>query len=474
MATYPLPLQRTQPPRVQSFATVFTPMSMRAPLPMPTHLLLSTANMARAATAGSLSPNDTFSTRQDIRDWHVASASSGNLMLPSERYRASKMARGGASTAGTLLPISRRGRIASASAGSLMLASEQKRARQLPPGLANVRSQPSLETIAHWHHKRDATSTSARGSTRVASHPVSNASPTSHSVGTIGVPAPAPTSLTLLTPDKSNSGPTRRPATVDSQSYSGPTRRPATVDPHSAGTNAGQAGFRGRKGEPPLDMKKAFQFMDTDKSGHLPVADIRKALGFWNLPIDDAELRALTQVCKVDHDGNVSYSDFVDALARNPVLLSAIRRRGIGPVSKKALNVEPLGQSEQSKRVSCKPTARSEAPYGTSTSVEKLTSTYRFSYLNEWDKHQMRVPIRPRVQHNWTDESKFNAKSTVQEAFHIDEPEGRGPQPSCKPIPLYLPETWGFELTSTTNEAYRPQYGNHRRKPIRPKVEISL
>ena len=67
------------------------------------------------------------------------------------------------------------------------------------------------------------------------------------------------------------------------------------------------------------DMHKAFQYCDVDKSGTLNRAEIARALKLWNVPMSMDKIDALMTVCDTDGDGEVSYAEFVNALARDTV-----------------------------------------------------------------------------------------------------------------------------------------------------------
>ena len=77
------------------------------------------------------------------------------------------------------------------------------------------------------------------------------------------------------------------------------------------------------------DMRKAFYFVDQDRSGTLDKKELRRALDMWNLPIDDAKLDDLIEACDTDGDGQVKYDEFVDALARDTVNPAAMGKRGM-------------------------------------------------------------------------------------------------------------------------------------------------
>ena len=89
-------------------------------------------------------------------------------------------------------------------------------------------------------------------------------------------------------------------------------------------------------------MFKAFQYVDLDRSGTLDRSEIRRALDLWGLGagLDDAALDALFRQCDPNGDGSVSYSEFVDALARDTVTLAAMGKRGLQ--AKEAMGADDL------------------------------------------------------------------------------------------------------------------------------------
>ena len=85
------------------------------------------------------------------------------------------------------------------------------------------------------------------------------------------------------------------------------------------------------------NMFKAFQFIDTDRSGRVDRQEIERALDLWNLPADDDKIKALLSQLDYDGDG-VDYKEFVDALARDTVSVGAMRKRDMQ--SKQAMGVD--------------------------------------------------------------------------------------------------------------------------------------
>ena len=117
-------------------------------------------------------------------------------------------------------------------------------------------------------------------------------------------------------------------------------------------------------------------------------------------------------------------------------------------------------------RESCKPAPSTNAPWASFDGYAKdnYSSTYASAYI------QMGVPkqaqaIRPKAQHPWTSDAKFDTRSTAQDAF-LDM-KGK-PRESCKPIREYEPIQWSAALTTTAGASYIPYYKPVRREPFRP------
>ena len=88
------------------------------------------------------------------------------------------------------------------------------------------------------------------------------------------------------------------------------------------------------------DMFKAFQFIDQDRSGFIGAKELARALDLWNIPIDRETVFKLVQECDKDGNGEISYNEFVDALARDTVAGAAMGKRGMQ--AKEAMGVEAL------------------------------------------------------------------------------------------------------------------------------------
>merc|ERR1711871_1121791 len=117
-----------------------------------------------------------------------------------------------------------------------------------------------------------------------------------------GAPAPPPT-ITLI---EQSSGALRK-------------KKPSElVDAASSALNARYS-----------DMFKAFQFIDLDRSGVIGEKELARALDLWNIPIDRQKIKELIAACDRNGDGEISYEEFVDMLARDTVANAAMGKRGM-------------------------------------------------------------------------------------------------------------------------------------------------
>jgi len=66
-------------------------------------------------------------------------------------------------------------------------------------------------------------------------------------------------------------------------------------------------------------MFLAFKYLDVDNSGYLNESELSRALDLWHVPHSPESLRALMNMCDRDENGEVSYAEFVKALARDTV-----------------------------------------------------------------------------------------------------------------------------------------------------------
>ena len=69
---------------------------------------------------------------------------------------------------------------------------------------------------------------------------------------------------------------------------------------------------------------KAFADIDRDGSGRLSRDELEDALKRWKVPLEGNKLDELVTACDADGDGNISYPEFVDGLARDLVAPTSI------------------------------------------------------------------------------------------------------------------------------------------------------
>ena len=77
------------------------------------------------------------------------------------------------------------------------------------------------------------------------------------------------------------------------------------------------------------NMYKAFQKIDLDRSGTLSESELRLALTHWNLPVSEELIQELFASADNNGDHHIDYKEFVDALARDTVAMSAMGKRGM-------------------------------------------------------------------------------------------------------------------------------------------------
>ena len=65
------------------------------------------------------------------------------------------------------------------------------------------------------------------------------------------------------------------------------------------------------------DMHKAFQYVDLDRSGTVSRQELERALDLWGVKMTKPELDKLWSLCDTTDDGEISYAEFVNALARD-------------------------------------------------------------------------------------------------------------------------------------------------------------
>ena len=71
----------------------------------------------------------------------------------------------------------------------------------------------------------------------------------------------------------------------------------------------------------PEQMKQAFTFLDTDKSGALSRREIKRAMAMWNIVLTNKDLDDIFEKCDDNGDGNISYNEFLNVSKRMPELL---------------------------------------------------------------------------------------------------------------------------------------------------------
>ena len=77
------------------------------------------------------------------------------------------------------------------------------------------------------------------------------------------------------------------------------------------------------------NMRKAFHYFDVDNSGTVDAKEIRRAMHMFGVELTDEKLELLMSECDTDGDGQVSYNEFVDHLARDTVAVAAMGKRGM-------------------------------------------------------------------------------------------------------------------------------------------------
>jgi len=93
------------------------------------------------------------------------------------------------------------------------------------------------------------------------------------------------------------------------------------------------------------NMRKAFEYVDLDRSGTLDEKELLRAIDMWNIPIDAATIQSLMAACDSNGDGRINYAEFVDALARDTVAPAAMGKRGMQ--SKEAMGVDAYELMDQ-------------------------------------------------------------------------------------------------------------------------------
>ena len=65
------------------------------------------------------------------------------------------------------------------------------------------------------------------------------------------------------------------------------------------------------------DMRKAWKYVDLDNSGTVNRQELERALKMWGIEMSPAHVAQLWKACDTTGDGEISYAEFVSALARD-------------------------------------------------------------------------------------------------------------------------------------------------------------
>lgn len=120
-------------------------------------------------------------------------------------------------------------------------------------------------------------------------------------------------------------------------------------------------------------------------------------------------------------------------------------------------------------RESCKPQKTTAPPWGV-WDLPGHTTTYAATYAMPGNRNPA-VPIRPKEQHPWMSQAKFDTRSTAQDAFQHMSGGGSTKRESCKPIREYEPIEWPQKITTTNQAMFIPYYAPAKREPFRPKLK---
>ena len=74
----------------------------------------------------------------------------------------------------------------------------------------------------------------------------------------------------------------------------------------------------------------------------LSIEKIRLALKMWNIPYDQGKLRDFIAACDHDGDGQVSYKEFVDVLARDTVAPAAMGKRDMQSLEAMGIDAQEM------------------------------------------------------------------------------------------------------------------------------------
>jgi len=96
----------------------------------------------------------------------------------------------------------------------------------------------------------------------------------------------------------------------------------------------------------PENMRKAFEFVDTDRSNSLSRAEVKRTLSLWGAPLTDDELEELFKKCDKDGDGKIDYQEFIDLVEKTPTMTEP-RELVKRPALRPGVRVEDLRKAQQ-------------------------------------------------------------------------------------------------------------------------------
>jgi hypothetical protein len=131
---------------------------------------------------------------------------------------------------------------------------------------------------------------------------------------------------------------------------------------------------------------------------------------------------------------------------------------------------EQASSSSGASTMSCKPPQSSAPPFGVWENLPAQVghqTTYGAAYMH-FNITDPAVAIRPKEQHPWTSDAKFDTRSTAQDAFQGF--SGSGARQSYKPLREYEPIAWPQKITTTNQAMFIPFYAPAKREPFRPKL----
>lgn len=93
------------------------------------------------------------------------------------------------------------------------------------------------------------------------------------------------------------------------------------------------------------NMFRAFQRIDLDRSGTIDEQEFIRAFQDWGVNLPDATLAGLFRMCDHDGNGDISYEEFVDGLARDTVAPAAMGKRNKQSEEAMGVNAHPTGRA---------------------------------------------------------------------------------------------------------------------------------